>query len=160
MPVKELNRITQPAITSYNIKVTDNTVPLKTGNLTSPYKLTVKAAATEDFSFIFSNEAGEKLIVGYDKIANQYYIDRTNAGRNDFSKSFTGKHTAPRIANTPQIQLTMIIDHTSIELFADNGLTTMTGIFFPKGLMNRIHVQSRRDWTIQKLEVSSMKNIW
>ena len=160
MPVKELNKIASPAVTFSNIKVTGNTVPVKTGNLTSPYRLTVKTATTEDFSFIFSNEAEEKLIVGYDKVSNQYYIDRTNAGRNDFSKSFTGKHTAPRITNTGQVQLTMIIDHTSIELFADNGLTTMTGIFFPKELMNKIHIQSTGNWMIQKLEVSSMKNIW
>ncbi len=160
MPVKELNKIALPAVTLSNIKVTDNKLPLKTGSLTSPYKLTVKAAATEDFSFIFSNETGERLIVGYDKIANQYYIDRTNAGRNDFSKSFTGKHTAPRITNSPDVQLTMIVDHTSIELFSDNGLTTMTGIFFPKKLMNKIHIQSTGDWMIQKLEISSMKNIW
>jgi fructan beta-fructosidase len=36
----------------------------------------------------------------------------------------------------------IILDKSSVELFADDGLTAMTDIFFPKGDMNKIEVHA------------------
>jgi fructan beta-fructosidase len=62
---------------------------------------------------------------------NQYYIDRTSAGKCGFQKDFADRFIAPRLAVSNSGNITLIVDATSVELFADNGLTTMTSLFFP-----------------------------
>ena len=70
-------------------------------------------------------------MIGYDKASNSYFIDRTASGNVNFKEGFASRHTAPRIANTAKFDVTLIIDVASVELFADDGLTVMTEIFFP-----------------------------
>jgi len=54
----------------------------------------------------------------------------------------------------------LIIDNASIELFADNGLTVMTEIFFPTTPYNQITIQSKEGTIIKKLEYVNLKSIW
>ena len=156
-PVKELNRIGKRVTTITNMDVSDYSLTQK---ITSPYSLSFTSDAIKDFSFTFSNGAGEQLVVGYDKAANQYYIDRTKAGESSFKQSFAAKAVAPRFAKNNQLQLTLIMDAASVELFADGGLTTMTAIYFPKSLLNQIHIQSPNGLMLKTLQVSSMQSIW
>jgi len=158
-PVKELNAIAKPVATLANVKAADYTVA-NTSKLSIPYKLSLTTDAAKDFSITFSNEAGEQLVVGYDKAANQYYINRTRAGESSFKQSFAAKAVAPRFTQENTIQLTLIMDKASVELFADEGLTTMTAIFFPKDLLNQIHIQSPDNLMFKTLQVSSMQSIW
>jgi len=158
-PVKELNAIAKPISTLTNVKATDYTVT-NSSKLSTPYRLSLTTDAVKDFSITFSNENGEQLIVGFDKAANQYYIDRTKAGESSFKQSFAAKAVAPRFAQNNQLGLTLIIDAASVELFADGGLTTMTAIFFPKDLLNQIHVQSPEGLVLKTLQLSSMQSIW
>jgi sucrose-6-phosphate hydrolase SacC (GH32 family) len=39
--------------------------------------------------------------------------------------------TAPRFADDAKMDLTILLDKTSVELFADGGRTVMTALFFP-----------------------------
>jgi fructan beta-fructosidase len=84
-----------------------------------------------DFGIKLANSKGEMLLIGFDNATNQFYIDRTNAGKNDFSDNFKGKHFAPRFSKLNTLKLHIIFDRSSVEVFADDGLTVMTDIFFP-----------------------------
>jgi fructan beta-fructosidase len=53
----------------------------------------------------------------------------------------------------------MIIDNASVELFADNGLTVMTDIFFPNALFSDIKIQSPEGFKIKSLQFNKMKSI-
>ena len=98
-------------------------------------------------------------MIGYDKEQNQFYIDRTKSGKVDFQKDFAAIHTAPRFTNDKKTTLTLVIDVSSVELFADNGLTVMTEIFFPNELYNKIHLQSADNMVINRLEYMDLKSI-
>ena len=158
-PVKELTKTGTPFATLTNIKVKDYTV-VNSQKIITPFQLTLTADAINDCSIAFSNAAGEQLIVGFDKKLNQYYIDRTNAGKKDFHKDFAAKHTAPRFATGNKLQLTLVMDQASMELFADEGLTTMTEIFFPESLLNQVRIQAPEDFTIKSLQLHTFKSIW
>ena len=114
----------------------------------------------ESFNFILSNDQGEQLVAGYDKPTNQFFIDRTKAGNTSFEKGFAERHTAPRILKTSGSRITLIIDRASIELFADDGLSVMTDIFFPNKPFNQIHIQSKDKLLIKKLEYTGLNSIW
>ena len=100
------------------------------------------------------------MVIGYDKKDNKYYIDRIKSGKTDFQKDFAAKHTAPRLTNDQSLSMSLIIDASSVELFADNGLTVMTEIFFPNQPYNQVHIQSPDNVMIKKLEYSNLKSIW
>ena len=113
---------------------------------------------TTDFSLTLSNDAGEKLVIGFDKQNNQYFIDRTNSGQTGFQKDFAGKHTAPRFVNADKMDVSLIIDESAVELFADEGLSVMTETFFPSTPYNKVNIQAGN--SIKKLEYISMQSIW
>jgi fructan beta-fructosidase len=58
------------------------------------------------------------------------------------------------------MNITLIIDVSSVEIFADDGLTVMTSVFFPNQPYNKIHVQSTDAVIIKKLEYISLNSIW
>ena len=89
------------------------------------------AAQASDWGVMLSNERGETLRVGYQPEENQYYIDRGNSGKTNFSEKFTARPVAPRLSDSDTVRLHLLVDVASVELFADKGKTVMTAIFFP-----------------------------
>ena len=58
------------------------------------------------------------------------------------------------------MNLSLIIDVSSIELFADNGLTVMTEIFFPDKPFNKMIIHSNDKLVIAKWSYAKYKSIW
>lgn len=94
----------------------------------------------DEMGIEFFNSKNEKLRIGYNHATQQFYIDRSGAGSNNFSEKFTGVNLASRLSDKPQLTLHLIIDVASIEVFADEGLTSMTAIFFPSENFNRFRL--------------------
>lgn len=159
-PVPELVKIAEKPVMIKNISAGNYNLTAKTGNLTGPSQLRIGSDKIENFSVIFSNQSGEKVVVGYDKGSNAYFIDRTKSGKIAFEKGFAGKHTAPRLSNKENVDLTLIIDNASVELFADNGLTVMTSIFFPNALFSDITIQSPDNFRIKSVQYNKMKSMF
>jgi fructan beta-fructosidase len=159
-PVKELNVLNTKTLYLNNIRGKHFDLTSKTGLLKSPIKLNLDIDTLKSFAIELSNNKGEKLIVGFEKNTNQYYIDRTLAGDNSFNKQFAGKFTASRKVQNISTKLILIIDKASIELFADEGSSVMTSIFFPMNPYTSIHIISNDTVSIKKLEYTSMKGIW
>jgi len=160
VPVKELKVIQNKTKVIENIKVENYNLTANTGSLNGPAMIQLFSEKLESFNFILSNDQGEQLVAGYDKPTNQFFIDRTKAGNTSFEKGFAERHTAPRILKTSGSRITLIIDRASIELFADDGLSVMTDIFFPNKPFNQIHIQSKDKLLIKKLEYTGLNSIW
>ena len=160
-PVPELSAIQSKPVIVQNIKVT-NPVDLakKTGAVKFPCRLNLALDEIKDFSLVIANDAGEEIAIGYDKKQNQYFSDRTKSGKIDFQKDFAARHVAPRFTDNTKMNLSLVIDASSVELFADDGLTVMTEIFFPNKPYSQIRLQSPDNAVIKKLEYINLKNIW
>ena len=76
----------------------------------------------------------------------------------DFQKDFAAKSVAPRLTPNPKMNISLVIDVSSVELFADDGLTVMTGIFFPNKPYNQFHLTSADNLTIKKMEFTKLKS--
>jgi len=160
-PVAELSKIESRPAVAQNLKITQRIdIAKNIGKVSFPCRLDLDLEEIKDFSMVVSNDAGEEIVIGYDKTANQYFIDRTKSGKIDFQENFAGKHVAPRLTGNGKMNISLIIDASSVELFADNGLTVMTEIFFPNKPYDQIHIQSATGAVIKKLKYSSLKSIW
>ena len=156
-PVKELSVLEDSAM-HWNQQVigeTDLTKNIK--GFASLGKLVLASDSIRSFTIVLSNETGQKIELGYDKNSNQYFIDRSASGNIDFEKGFGARHTAPRISNKTSMDLTLIIDKASVELFADNGLTVMTSIFFPDTVYSKISIRSNDNFAFRSIEFRKMK---
>lgn len=59
-------------------------------------------------------------------------MDRTNSGNTEFHDAFASTDTAPLTpASDGSYTLSLFIDRCSVEVFAQNGQVTMTGLIFP-----------------------------
>lgn len=130
------------------------------GKLTGPVRLDFSADKLESFSITLSNSKGQKVILGFDKEANTYYIDRTNSGKTGFEKGFAAKHIAPRLNTKETVDISLLIDNASVELFADDGLTVMTQIFFPDENFSDITIESGNKFNIKTLRFAKLKSIY
>ncbi len=157
MPAKELEKTITTVKSIPNLKRSHATLT-ENKKITTPYRIISSADAGKNFSIVLFNSEGDTLVVGYDKKADQYYIDRTHAGKSDFKEGFASKARAPRFSNHKKIELTLVVDATSVEVFADKGLTTMTSIFFPRSLLNQ--VQSENKLLIQVIKTDELTSVW
>lgn len=159
-PSPELDKLAEQPTVIENVDGSNYDLTAKTGNLNGPARLNLASDKIENFTITLSNQAGEKIMLGYDKPSNSYFIDRTASGKVSFEKGFAAKHTAPRISTKENVDLSLIIDNASVELFADNGLTVMTEIFFPNALYSNITIRSQEGFKIKSLQYSKMKTMY
>ena len=129
-------------------------VTTKTGLSASPSVLHFKLDTLNSFTVTLSNDSSQKTVVGYDKNANEYYIDRTQSGQTNFEKGFASRSIAKRIATADSCDVTLIIDDASVEFFADGGLSVMTGIFFPSHVYKHILIEGA---SIKQLDFTKLK---
>ncbi|HEY5368883.1 MAG TPA: glycoside hydrolase family 32 protein [Hanamia sp.] len=160
-PVKELNTIQERPIVADNILVTKSfNIAQKAKGIKFPCCLNISMDTLKDFSLILSNDLGEQLKIGYDHNRHQYYIDRAKSGKIDFQKDFAERHTAPRFTENPKMNISLVIDVSSVELFADDGLTVMTEIFFSNKPYDKMVIHSPDKLFIKKIEYVKLKSIW
>ena len=73
----------------------------------------------------------EETVVGVDRRAGEVYVDRTRSGAVGFSPHFPGRHAAKLSAVGATVRLHLLLDATSVEVFADGGLAVLTDQVFP-----------------------------
>ena len=116
---------------------------------------------SNDFGIELVNSKNESLRVGYDKQKNEFYIDRTHFSNMSFSKEFPAIHTAPRLIDSKKMTLHLFIDHSSVELLADDGTVVMTDIFFPAEDFNKIRSFEKNGVSLlTNGKLYELKSIW
>jgi len=141
-PVKELKN----AFTEITLK--ENSIP---------NRIDLKDIKIKDFEIILSNTFNEKLVVGYHADKKQFYIDRTNAGVSNFNQGFAAVAVAPRLSYAMKMDLSILLDKTSIELFADGGRTVMTALFFPTFPYTKWELVSKEKMAPSSMNLYSFK---
>ena len=110
----------------------------------------------------FSNSKNERYLIGYDADRKEYFSDRRQSGKIDFSPKFGEVvHYAPRIVNDQEMTLHLFMDVSSAELFADGGASALTDIFFPSEDYNRLKILSGEGMIqIKSGKISKLNSIW
>lgn len=113
------------------------------------FQWTLALKRMDSFRVTLRSGAGDALEIGYDAGRREYFIDRRRAGDNTFSPAFAGRYAAPRFAVAESGNLALIVDRTSVELFADDGLTTMTALSFPASPYGELHLRKSGESALQ-----------
>jgi fructan beta-fructosidase len=124
------------------------------------YIVDLRGGAEQSLAFVFSDASGEQVVVGYNNVKQEFYIDRSRSGKTDFHPGFGGVYTAPRISKEKELNLQFVVDRSSIEVFADGGLTVMTAVFFSKEPLTKLRVNTTDRWVIKELNYTALASIW
>ncbi|MBC2839548.1 glycoside hydrolase family 32 protein [Robiginitalea sp. SC105] len=85
------------------------------------------------FGCTLSNPEGDRLVIRFDREQDRMTVDRTRSGPRGFSEAFfKGPHSAPVDMGQESLDLRILLDVASVEVFADRGKANLTDIFFPE----------------------------
>ncbi len=115
------------------------------------------------YGITLSNSKGDRLILGFDRINNQMWLDRRGSGPKGFSGDFfKGPHKAPlNLGSDGDPNLRILLDLASIEVFGENGRLNFTEIFFPSEPFDSVTFWADEgEWTLESSTVYSLKSIW
>lgn len=107
------------------------------------------------------NDKGEYITVGYNNMAKAFYVDRTNATGEMFSDKFASLHGVPYIINTPEVEWQLLVDVSSVELFAAGNRIVFTDTFYPSEPFHLIELFTQ-DGLIEVISASAtqLSSIW
>ncbi len=113
------------------------------------------------FGVTLSNDVGEVYRLGFDRASGRFTSDRTRSGPAAFSDKFLRVHGAPRAAASDRLQMRILFDVASAELFADDGTTVLTDVFFPSTVFTRMALHADGgEAVLTRGEVHRLGSIW
>ncbi|WP_269076557.1 GH32 C-terminal domain-containing protein [Arthrobacter antioxidans] len=111
----------------------------------------------ESFGLSVLGDGTEATKIGYDAGTNRLFVDRTNSGNEDFHPAFSSIDDAPVPLKDGRVAMRIYVDRASVEVFANEGLTTITDQVFPKAGANQIGLFSQGgSATLESLTVTPL----
>lgn len=122
-------------------------------------KFNISDIKDKEVAFKLSNAQGNELLFGYNETDNTFYVDRRKSGKVDFEERFASKISkAPRTSSYKNLNATILLDKTSIELFFDDGETVMTEIFFPNAPFEKLSITSKnQEYVLDYIELNQLE---
>jgi levanase/fructan beta-fructosidase len=161
-PVKELEKYISKTIKKELLTIDKTTVIVDKATLymsSLDIRFTMNGLKDDNYDFILSNKENNAIHFGINKKDKYFYIDRKNASQTTFSDVFANKISkAPIRADFNSIEVRVIIDKTSIEVFYDNGETVMTEIYFSDKPMESFSiVKSNSNFELKNVMINQLK---
>ena len=120
------------------------------------YELDLQFDSNSNLSIELYNDTSDKLLVHYNAESGDFSIDRSAAGETSFHGEFSDLITAPRTSTDKMVNVKLVVDVASIELFADEGSTVLTAIYFPEEVMDRIALNSTGPIMVKNIELNQI----
>jgi len=93
--------------------------------------LTFTPGTAEEFGLIVRGDGTQGTRIGIHHHEGRIFVDRRDSGLTDFHESFASIDSAPIVATDGCYQLSIHVDQCSVEVFAQDGLVTLTELIFP-----------------------------
>ncbi|HUF63909.1 MAG TPA: GH32 C-terminal domain-containing protein [Verrucomicrobiales bacterium] len=113
------------------------------------------------FGILVRRGPEEETAIGYRVDRREIYVDRTKSGKAAVHPVFPAVHAAPLEAADGRLQLRVLVDRGSIEVFANDGETVITDLIFPQSDSDGIEVFSRGgEAMVREMDVWRLRSTW
>ena len=103
---------------------------------------------------------GAETVVGIQPGTSTLFVDRTKSGEVSFSKDFPGRYTTTLI-NPKRVKLHILVDRSSVEVFANDGEVVMTDRIYPPPGSTAIEVYAKdAPGKVVSLTVWPLESVW
>lgn len=118
--------------------------------------------ASSSWCMAFSSTVGDQLKLTFSLKDNELIIDRSQVSHKINNAMFSNKIHIP-IDLTHGIQLTLLKDTSSLELFANDGKSLATLLYFSEEDLTQLHLGINNpnvDFSLHNLEIQPLCSIW
>ena len=123
--------------------------------------ISFKVSLDENLQVQMRNSKNEALIFYIDTTSNDLILDRTHSGLVDFEKSFGATvHKQSYIPQKELVEIRIITDQSSVEVFVDKGRYVFTEQIFPTENYNTLLIAPEHTDYIEDFRLNLVKTIW
>ncbi len=133
-PIEELQQLRQDHQQIENFEINGEQISLQDQGISGKafeIKAELDAGSAENFGLEVRAGDKQETLIGYDVNSGNLYVDRTNSGDVGFSEHFPSRSEAPLDLNDNTIELHILVDWSSVEVFAADGTKVLTKRIFP-----------------------------
>lgn len=157
-PVRELQTMRGEHQSAAGIQLNGEPVELPVEGGAVEFELEVDAGSADQILFSLGDDQGYRTLIGINSTMNELFVDRSRSGPH-FHDAFPDRHSAPIRVSKGIVKLHIFVDQSIVEVFADNGETTITDRFFRGGGPLKWTAEARNGQaTINKLDAWTMKS--
>ena len=166
-PVTALAQLRRgPAGRATHVTAADSVVPLPVAGRTLDLTAHLTAGTASRFGLRVRSGTGadgapQYTEIGYDRHEQQLYVDRTRSGLTDFSSSFPRIDRAALPLVNGGITLHVLIDRSSVEVYADQGQVTLTDQVFPDPTSTGVDLFADEGTaTLDSVQAWKLSSVW
>jgi levanase len=162
-PVRELRSLrTRPSyVQPFPRRIAAGTTTLPAGGKALEIYATLRVGAAQQAGLNVRTGDGEHTAVGYDATTGEVYVDRTQSGQTGFNADFPGVQRAPLTTHDGKVRLHILVDWSSVEVFADHGQRVITDQIFPSPASDGLQLFANgAGATIDSLAVIPLRSSW
>lgn len=165
LPVREFQTLRGVSTSLGQIDITEEKVlegSFSASQTELDFTVDLKKTTSNSFGIKLQNDLGENVFIKFDKTEGKMVVDRTNSRKDKFADEFFKNiHAAPIDFEKEKMNIRLIIDAASIEIFINNGELSFTSIFFPSEKFNTISLFANNGTcNIVNAEIYPLKSIW
>ena len=162
-PNRELKKLRAAPEEVRDLTVSDGTFDLAghgvRGNVVE-LSVMLELVDANDAGLIVASGDDYETRIGYDRVRQVLYVDRTNSGQ-FFHDDFAGRHEAPLVVEDGALDLRVFVDASLLEVFAEGGRVTFADQIFPPPDHDRIKVFANGGAArIVDLQAYPLRSIW
>jgi fructan beta-fructosidase len=131
-PVREVDHYRGNLLTTQNsVTVTGNKILSSVSGMALDIEFVIKRSSSEQAGIKLLKHGPYQTLVYYNKIDNTLKIDRTKSGNVSFNPKFPSVESVPLPNDDGDIKIRILVDRTSVEVFANDGKQVLTDLVFP-----------------------------
>lgn len=114
------------------------------------------------FSLDLVTGSAEQTSVVCDTTRGQIVVDRTHSGLTRFHQGFAGRYAGPLHLGNGHCKLHLLLDTSSLEVFAQDGNPVLTDLIFPTGKTRtwRLTKLGEKAPMVKEIKIYPLKSIW
>jgi len=163
-PVEELNMLRDDHVRVGRQTLTNETTSLAEHGVTGrvlELAATFAPGDAETMGLHVRTGDDEKTVVGYDAATDSVFVDRTTSGASTFHEAFAAHNAAPLPSSGDRVKLHVLVDWSSVEVFADDGVQVLTHRIFPDSSSNGVAAFATGGTAqLVSLDAWSLRSIW
>lgn len=152
--------------------ISSSPIDLFTGSVTDRVKMDLNAEDAFDLSISITglknsgsilelrNSYDEFVSISYDIITSELIFERTNSGGSYISNEFREKIVCPVILRESGLDLQIIVDQSSVEIFVNGGISSQTNLVFPQEIFNELILTGKDNAFNADVNFTSLRSVW
>ena len=161
-PVRELLQLRENSLELKDRSLSNESLTMESHGQQLEIIVEVQPGSAVEFGVRVLKGKEEQTVVGYTPASRTMFVDRTKSGNVTFHPAFAGRHSGPLDLNSDgNIQLRILVDACSVEVFGNSGETVITDLVFPDSNSNEVELYSEGGTCrVVTCQIHALKSVW